>query len=110
MFKKVLFVSTFGTLFFTGCFQNQPQIKKFCVNGIYIPKYDVCQLTNKPIKGTIINIEKCNKNQCIYIIDDEVNNKIKIKESKRKYKIGDVIDIILYTKPKIVKVNNKDKK
>jgi len=104
--KKILFSGSV-LMFFTlvGCSQ-QPHIKKICDKGVYIPKYDVCQLTNKPIKGVVINIDKCNKNNCVYIIDDEVNNKIKITEKRGKYKVGDIVNIILYKKPKIVKIKD----
>jgi Fe-S-cluster-containing hydrogenase component 2 len=102
MNKNLLKISSFFVLgtFFIGC--QQPQI--ICPKGtIYVKKYDVCQLTNKPLKGVVIDIKNCKHNKCEYILNDEVNDKIKIIDKKGKYKIGDIVDIILYKKPKIIK-------
>ena len=106
---KTLLVSAIGSLFLlSGCSQ-QPEIKikKVCKDGIYLPKYDVCQLTNKSIKGVVSDIKSCVNNKCIYVVNDEINNKIKIKAPKGKYKVGDIVNIILYEKPQIKKIKEK---
>ena len=106
MKKYILSISIIAGFFFTAC-SKQPEFKTICPpNTNWDKNRQVCVATTMPLKGVVENVQ-CFGNKCYAIIDDERGRKIKVPVDKDT-KIGDMVNIILYTKPKKVPLKKQN--